>query len=255
MKPFYDTLKLGGKGPAMVAIPSGRFLMGSSPDEPERYDDEGPQHGVIIKTPFALGLSAVTFADYDLFCRNTSRGLPHDGGWGRDSRPVIGVSWRDAQDYCVWLSQQTGQGYRLPSEAEWEYACRAGTITPFSFGGNINSKQVNYDGNHPYIGGKKGQYRQETVPVESLPPNAWGLYEMHGNVWEWVQDAWYGNYNGAPTDGSAWGSSEAGADRVVRGGSWYDDARYCRSAYRLNLRPDNWNLYTGFRCVRSGDNQ
>ncbi len=252
---FRDKLKIGGEGPAMLVILPGRFLMGSPTNEPERFGDEGPQHEVIIKTPFALGLSAVTFADYDLFCRNTSRGLPSDLGWGRDNRPVINVSWNDAQAYCAWLNQQTGCGYRLPSEAEWEYACRAGTATPFSFGSNISPQQVNYDANYPYAGGIKGQYRQQTVPVQSLPPNAWGLYEMHGNVKEWVQDAWHGNYEGAPTDGSAWeqgsaGADDAGAGRVLRGGSWDRGARYCRSAYRFDFQPDNRYYSIGFRCAR-----
>ena len=128
-------------------------------------------------------------------------------------------------------------------------ACRAGTPTPFSFGGNISPEQVNYDGNRPYAGGKKGVYREKTVPVQSLPPNAWGLHEMHGNVWEWVQDAWHDNYNGAPTDGSAW-EAPAGAGRVLRGGSWDYLARFCRSAYRLNFQPDFGNDFTGFRCAR-----
>ncbi len=247
---FRDPLKLGGEGPRMVVIPSGRFLMGSPPDEPERRDSEGPQHEVIIQTPFALGVTAVTFADYDLFCRNTNRQLLNDLGWGRDSRPVIYVSWHDAQAYCAWLSQQTSQGYRLPSEAEWEYTCRAGTQTPFSFGNNITPEQVNFDGNYPYAGGKKGLYRKKTIPVQSLPPNAWGLYEMHGNVWEWVQDASHGDYNGAPTDGSAWESADAGAGRVVRGGSWGNYAGGCRSAYRFNDQPDGRDLSTGFRCAR-----
>ena len=260
---FRDPLKRGGEGPLMVVIPSGRFLMGSPSKEPERSDDEVPQHEVIIQTLFALGVTAVTFAEYDLFCRNTSRELPSDSGWGRDNRPVINVSWYDAQAYCAWLSQQTGMGYRLPSEAEWEYACRAGTQTPFSFGNNITPEQVNYDGNHPYAGGKKGQFRQQTVPVQSLPPNAWGLYEMHGNVREWVQDAWHGNYNGAPTDGSAWeqrnppppgeggvGATDTGAARVVRGGSWNYGARRCRSASRSIFRPVSGIYDTGFRCAR-----
>ena len=186
-----DRLDIGGAGPLMAVLPPGRFLMGSPPDEPERYVNEGPQHAVVIQHPFALGVCTVTFAEYDLFCRNTGRELPGDEGWGRENRPAIHVSWDDAQAYCAWLSRQTGQGYRLPSEAEWEYACRAGTPTPFSFGGNISPEQVNYDGNRPYAGGKKGVYREKTVPVQSLPPNAWGLHEMHGNVWEWVQDAWH----------------------------------------------------------------
>ena len=252
---FRDKLKVGGEGPLMVVIPPGRYMMGSPPDEPERKDNEGPQHEVIIKTPFALGVCAVTFADYDLFCRNTSRELPHDRGWGRVTRPVIDVSWLDAQAYCAWISEQTGYGYRLPSEAEWEYACRAGTTTPFSFGSNISPEQVNYDGNHPYVGGKMGQDRQQTVPVQSLPPNAWGLYEMHGNVWEWVQDAWHGSYEGAPTDGIAWvqgraGATDTGASRVVRGGSWGIYAGVCRSAYRYNFQPGGRSINAGFRCAR-----
>ena len=246
----------------MIVIPPGRFLMGSPPDEPERLEREGPQHEVTFLTPFALGVSAVTFADYDLFCQNTRRELLSDRLWGRDSRPVINVSWKDAQDYCTWLSKQTGQGYRLPSEAEWEYACRAGTPMPFSFGSNITPEQVNYNGNHPYAGGKQGQYREQTVPVRSLPPNAWGLYEMHGNVWEWVQDEWRDNYHGAPTDGSVWtpGSNttgdgrvwmtETGAVRVVRGGSWDYDAGHCRSAFRFLFDIDFRIFFTGFRCAR-----
>ncbi|MCX7112721.1 MAG: formylglycine-generating enzyme family protein [Proteobacteria bacterium] len=247
---FRDTLKIGGKGPLMVVIPPGGFMMGSPPDEPERLDREGPQHQVMIKTPFALGVYAVTFADYDLFCRNTQRELPDDRDWGRDNRPVINVSWHDAQEYCAWLSGQTGHGYRLPSETEWEYACRAGTQTPFSFGGNITPEQVNYDGNYPYAGGKQGQYRKQTVPARSLPPNAWGLYEMHGNVWEWVQDARHGNYNLAPTDGSVWESAETGAARVLRGGSWLDYARGCRSAARGYGPPGIGYYGVGFRCAR-----
>ncbi len=249
---FRDTLKIGGEGPLMVVVPSGKFMMGSPPDEPERFDDEGPQHEVIIQSPFALGVCAVTFADYDLFCHNTQQELLDDQGWGRDNRPVINVSWHDAQAYCTWLSQQTGHGYRLPSEAEWEYACRAGTQTPFSFGGNITPEQVNYDGSRPYSGDKKGQYRVKTVPVKSLPPNDWGLHEMHGNVREWVQDAWHGDYKGAPTDGSAWESAETGAARVVRGGSWDINARGCRSASRYGHRPDNryYSDGAGFRCAR-----
>jgi formylglycine-generating enzyme required for sulfatase activity len=247
---FRDTLKIGGEGPLMMVIPPGKFIMGSPPAEPQRFDREGPQHEVMIKTPFALGVCAVTFADYDLFCRDTQRDLPNDRGWGRDNRPVINVSWQDAQAYCTWLSKQTGYGYRLPSEAEWEYACRAGTQTPFSFGGNITPEQVNYDGNYPYAGGKKGWFREQTVPVRSLPPNAWGLYEMHGNVWEWVQDAWHDNYKDAPTDGSAWESGYAGGPKVVRGGSWNLYARLCRSAFRRNDQPNLQLSGIGFRCAR-----
>ena len=247
---FRDQLKDGGEGPLMVVIPPGQFLMGSPSDEPERRDNEGPQHEVIIQKPFALGAYAVTFADYDLFCRKTQRELPNDRSWGRVNRPVIILSWHDAQAYCAWLSELTGYGYRLPSEAEWEYACRAGTQTPYSFGNNITPEQANYDGNYPYTGGNKGQYRGKTVPVQYLPPNTWGLYEMHGNVWEWVQDAWHENYHGAPTDGNSWESADTSMACVLRGGSWNDLAGNCRSAYRVNYQPDKRYSNIGFRCVR-----
>ena len=143
-----------------------------------------------------------------------------------------------------------GLDLALPSEAQWEYACRAGTTTPFSFGATITPEQVNYNGDYPYAGGKKGLYRQETVPVASLPANPWGLYEMHGNVWEWCQDHWHGNYQDAPTDGSAWLSSDTGAGRVLRGGSWDDVARGVRAAYRLDVHPDYRIVNFGFRCAR-----
>ena len=239
---FRDQLKIGCEGPVMVVIPSGRFLMGSPPDEPERRENEGPQHEVIIKTPFALGVTAVTFADYGLFCQNTRRKLPLDCGWGRLNRPIINVTWHDAQDYCAWLIQQTGYGYRLPNEAEWEYACRAGTQTPFSFGSSITAEQVNYDGHYPYAGSKKGKSRKKTTPVQSFPPNTWGLYEMQGNVWEWVQDQWQGNYNGAP--GYPW------VARVLRGGSLTSFAGFCRSAFRFDYPPDSGDIDIGFRCAR-----
>jgi hypothetical protein len=142
--------------PEMVVLPAGQFLMGSPPDEEGRSDAEGSQHKVTIKYRFALGRYAVTFAEYDHFCKVTAREKPADAGWGRGKRPVINVSWLDAKAYVGWLARDTGQPYRLPSEAEWEYACRAGTATPFSFGGTISPEQANYDGNHTYAGGFKG---------------------------------------------------------------------------------------------------
>src|SRR5262249_46060073 len=147
--------------------------------------------------------------------------------------PVEQVSWQDAVEFCDRLSRKTGKTYRLPSEAEWEYACRAGTKTPFAFGETITPEIVNYNGKYPYGSAPKGIYRQKTTPVGSVGvANGFGLYDMHGNVWEWCQDVWHGNYKGAPTDGSAW---ESGGDKdiwVVRGGSWIDLGRDCRSAYR-----------------------
>jgi formylglycine-generating enzyme required for sulfatase activity len=234
--------------PAMVIIPAGSFLMGSPPDEKERSSNEGPRHQVTISRRFALGRTAVTFDEYDPFCAETGQEKPGDAGWGRGSRPVINVSWRDATAYCEWLSGQIGQLYRLPSEAEWEYACRAGTTTPFSFGGTITPEQVNYDGTYPYASGTKGLHRKQTVPVMSLPANPWGLHEMHGNVWEWCLDGRRKYSKAAVTDPV--GPTEAGAYRVIRGGSWYGSARSVRSAYRYALDPGYRLNYFGIRCAR-----
>lgn len=192
------------------------------------------------------GVYAVTFDDYDRCCERTKRDKPSDSGWGRAKRPVIDVSWDDAQDYCQWLTEQTGRAYRLPSEAEWEFACRAGTTTPFHFGERVTPDQANFDGNYPYNDSAEGKNRKKTVPVGSFPPNAFGLYDMHGNVWEWCEDRWHGNFEGAPTDGSAW---DSGGDqsRVVRGGSWDIIPRLCRAASRSYFASDSRSSSLGFR--------
>ncbi|MCB1777143.1 MAG: formylglycine-generating enzyme family protein [Candidatus Competibacteraceae bacterium] len=243
---FRDKLKAGGEGPLMVVIPAGRFVMGSPSDEPERWDSEGPQREVHIAQPFALGAYAVTFDDYDRYCDAMKQMKPSDAGWGRGNRPVINVSWDDARAYCAWLSKQTGRVYRLPSEAEWEYACRAGVDTPFHFGVCISTDQANFDGAFTYNDSKEGQDRQQTVPVGTFSPNAFGLYEMHGNIWEWCQDAWHDDYDGALTDGSAWEADETGV-RVVRGGSWADLPGGARSAARDLNFPDARSVSLGFR--------
>ncbi len=245
---FRDRLKSGADGPLMVVIPAGRFRMGSPANEAERTDYEGPQHEVRIAAPFAMGVYAVTFEDYERFCDDTKIGKPEDQGWGRGSRPVINVSWEAARDYCAWLGEQTGRAYRLPSEAEWEYACRAGTDTPFHFGPRITTDQANFDGNFTYHGSAKGEFRGQTVPVGSFPPNAFGLYDMHGNVWEWCQDTWHDSYKGAPSDGSAWGRGEK-ESRVVRGGSWRDFPRFCRAAAPRRGPPGARYGFIGFRCA------
>lgn len=238
---FHDTLKTGGKGPLMVTIPAGRFLMGSPEKEPERRDSEGPQHEVQIARPFALGVYPVTFDDYDLFCQNSGLGKPNDRDWGRGNRPVINVSWNDAQAYVQWLSQQTGQQYRLPSEAEWEYACRAGTQTPYYFGSELTQGHANFS----RIVGK-------TTPVGHYPPNTFGLYDTHGNVFEWVQDCWHDTYANAPGDGSAWLEADGGdcSSRVVRGGSWGYDPQVLRSAVRDGGSAENAGVGLGFRIAR-----
>jgi formylglycine-generating enzyme required for sulfatase activity len=160
------------------------------------------------------------------------------------------VSWDDAIEFCARLSKATGREYRLPSEAEWEYACRAGTTTPFHFGETITTDLANYNGNYTYGSGSKGQYRKQTTDVGSFPANAFGLHDMHGNVWEWCQDNWHENYNGAPTDGSAWVDENANQNiMILRGGSWFNYPWFCRSAFRLDYGADGRNSIFGFRVV------
>jgi formylglycine-generating enzyme required for sulfatase activity len=164
--------------------------------------------------------------------------------------PVVGVTWFDAQQYVAWLSEATGKRYRLPSEAEWEYACRAGSKTAFNVGDTISTLQANFDGSFTYNGGPRGEFRHGTTPADSFAPNAWGLHDMHGNVWEWVQDVVHDNYEGAPSDGSAW---ELGGDqvrRILRGGSWLYNPRYLRSALRNGFSAVLSNDIVGFRVVR-----
>lgn len=225
--------------PEMIELPAGRtFLMGSS-DAPFR--EEFPQHPVRIIRRFALGLYPVTFEEYDWFCSETncSRMVYDDEGWGRGRRPVINVSWNEAQEYVEWLSKKTAQRYRLPTEAEWEYACRAGTTAKYSFGDRINTNVANF----------RATYRG-TTEVGRFPANPWGLFDMHGNVWEWVEDAWHG-YRGAPEDGSAWSGNGTHLPRVIRGGSWQYVADYLRSSARKMMSSDAHLKDTGFRVARA----
>jgi formylglycine-generating enzyme required for sulfatase activity len=224
--------------PEMVVIPRGDFIMGAPEGEEGSDADERPQHRVVISRPFAVGRFAVTFAEWDACvtaggCKNF---LPGDRGWGRGQRPVINVRWEDAKAYVAWLSQRTGKPYRLLSEAEREYVTRAGTTTPFWWGSSISSRQANYDAKFPYpAGGKdKGEYRRETVPVDSFDPNPWGLYQVHGNVYEWVEDCWHANYEDALGDGSARAEPDC-AEHVVRGGSWNFAPWHLRAASRGRL--------------------
>jgi formylglycine-generating enzyme required for sulfatase activity len=163
-----------------------------------------------------------------------------------NNRPVEQVSWNDAVTFCEKLSQKTQKNYRLPSEAEWEYGCRAGTTTPFYFGESITTDLVNYNGS-TYASAPKGQYRQQTTDVGSFPPNAFGLYDMHGNVWEWCLDDYIGNYSDAPRDGSA--LTGRSGKKVLRGGSWLNDPEYCRSAYRFYSAAGFDDGNVGFRVV------
>lgn len=236
--------------PEMVMLPEGTFLIGSPFDETGRDDDEGPQQEVTIGAAFAIGKTEVTFEEYDRFAVSTEQEKPNDHfGRGRGKVPVFNVTWYDARAYCRWLGEQTRETYRLPSEAEWEYAARAGTTEQFSFGKAITSEQVNYNGDRPYDGHKKELFRSEPVPAGSLPANAWGLHEMHGNVSEWVQDWYHSNYEGAPSDGGAW-NLPSGNERVLRGGSWLSAAEDVRAAARYGDEPEIQGTMRGFRCAR-----
>jgi formylglycine-generating enzyme required for sulfatase activity len=263
----------------LVQLPAGRFLMGSPPDEPERLEKEGPQHEVELGS-FFISQTPITQAQWREVAGwqerpgerwglelepNPSRFQNRDGqGEARllkgetstDDRPVEQVSWEDAMEFCRRLSQRTGRTYTLPSEAQWEYACRAGSTTPFAFGETITPELANYDGNYSYANGPKGKYRQQTTPVGMFRANGWGLQDMHGNVWEWCLDHWHGTYEGAPVDGSAWLDEEgptAAEDsekrRLLRGGSWNFNPRSCRSAHRDRFQPGNASNDVGFRVV------
>ena len=247
----------------MVYIPGGTFMMGSPENEEERNDNEGPQHNVTV-SPFFMGKYPVTQGQWRAIASQTNLKVKLDlnpePSYFKESyqdidrwqRPVEQVKWTEAVEFCERLSKLTGKDYRLPSESEWEYACRAGTTTPFYFGETITPELVNYHGNSTYGNSPKGEYRKETTPVGQFPPNAFGLYDMHGNVFEWCQDVYHENYNEAPTDGSAWeieGDSDSNK-RVARGGSWYFNARMCRSAYRyISFSVELAYFNFGFRLV------
>ena len=236
---FRAKLNSGGEGPEMVVIPAGRFMMGCVSGQ-DCYHYEKPVHEVVIARPFAISKYEITFEDYDRF---TYPNKVDDEGWGRGRRPIINVSWDDATEYAAWLSGQTGKRYRLPSEAEWEYAARAGSTTQYSWGNDIGHNRANCDNENC---GDRSKY---TVPVGSFAANAWGLHDMHGNVWEWVQDCLNGSYAGAPGDGSAWASGDCGR-RVIRGGSWNDLARHLRSANRDRTDRALRDISIGFRLAQ-----
>jgi len=235
----------------MVRIPGGTFTMGSPDDEPERDKREGPQHEVTVPTCF-MGRYPITQAQYERVME-TNPATQYDADrFVAPNKPVVGVSWHDATTFCQRLSERTGRAYRLPSEAEWEYACRAGTTTPFFFGDTLTTEVANYDGNYTYADGPKGEYREELMPVDHFKlANAFGLCDMHGNVYEWCADYWHDSYENAPTDGSAWIEGDDSSLRAFRGGSWNRFPRNCRSAYRVRLTPGNRNNRLGFRVVCS----
>ena len=237
----------------MVAIPGGTFLMGSPETEEGHSDDESPQHHVTVK-PFFMGKYPITQAQWQAVAAlpQVNRTLePDPSRFKGNHRPVEKISWYDAIEFCERLSRLTQRAYRLPSEAEWEYACRAGTKTPFHFGETITPDLANYNGNYTYADASKGKYREETTPVGSFQiANAFGLYDMHGSVWEWCEDHWHDNYEVAPSEGSAWLSENDNQPRLLRGGSWYYPPWYCRCADRSwRNAPVSRNCLIGFRVV------
>jgi formylglycine-generating enzyme required for sulfatase activity len=241
----------------MVYIPGGTFLMGSPEDEAQRYKDESPQHEVTVPS-FFMGKYPVTQKQWRAVATlpEVNRKLePEPSHFKGDDLPVENVSWYDCVEFCDRLSLHTKLNYRLPSEAEWEYACRARTTTPFHFGETITSELANYNGENTYASAPQGEARGKTTPVGFFKfPNAFGLYDMHGNVLEWCADHWHESYKGAPLNGNAWIDEQNENDnrRLLRGGSWFSTPRDCRSAFRLDYSPDLWDEDRGFRVVVSG---
>jgi len=232
--------------PQMVVIPAGSFRMGSPESEDGRHGNEGPQHTVSIAAPLAVGRFAVTFEEWDACVADGGCGgrRPADKGWGRGRRPVINVSWDDVQHYVVWLSQRTGEPYRLLSEAEWEYAARAGTVKARYWGNQPGHKLANCHGCGSAWDGR------QTAPVGSFPPNRFGLFDMLGNVWQWVADCYHDNYEAAPADGSAWTLGECNY-RMLRGGSWFNSPSRLRSACRGGSSSGYRGDDDGFRVARA----
>jgi uncharacterized protein (TIGR02996 family) len=239
-------------GMEFALVPAGTFLMGAPDDEEWRRNDEGPQHPVTISRPFYLGVFQVTQAEYEAVIGSNPARFDRGNGGG-PTHPVEQVTWADAVEFCRRLSalpaeKAAGRVYRLPTEAEWEYACRAGTTTPFSMGGPPHAALVNYDGNYVYGGVPRGPYLQRTTPVGSYPPNAFGLYDLHGNVWEWCAD-WYRKdyYREAPAVDPP--GPKRGEQRVARGGCWDCVGWYCRAAHRLGDAPTTRDSFNGFRVA------
>jgi formylglycine-generating enzyme required for sulfatase activity len=243
-QPGSDFKECASGCPEMIVIPAGKFIMGSPENEADRNANEGPLHEVTVAKPFAVSRFEVTFEDWDA-CAAAAACPRVPDHWGRGKMPVINVSWGDAKQYVRWLSRLTGKEYRLLTEAEWEYTARAGANTSFSWGDDPGIGNANCDGC-----GSQWDL-QQTAPVGSFKPNAFGLCDVHGNVWEWVEDSWHENYEAAPTDGSAWPQDSDPSYRVIRGGSWRNDSQLVRAAVRarrnINVRFDT----LGFRVART----
>jgi len=241
-KPGSDFRECSNACPTMIVVPAGTFMMGSPATEKDRSDNESPQHEVKLTKPFAVSRTEVTFAEWDACVTAGACAKAGDSGWGRDDRPVINVSWDDAKLYTAWLSRLTGKDYRLLTEAEWEYAARAGSPTRFSFGDD-EEQLAQYAW---YIKNSDSK----TQPVAKKKANAFGLHDMHGNAYEWVEDCYVDDYSKASTDGSAVAETPS-CRRVVRGGSWNSFPQFLRSAYRLRVTTDNRDDLLSFRLART----
>jgi formylglycine-generating enzyme required for sulfatase activity len=240
---IYDIENLGnGISLEMIYIPGGIFTMGAPANEKGSSEDEYPQHRVQISS-FWMSKYPITQAQWQAIMDN------NPSAFQGNNRPVEQVSWHDASQFCQRLTEKTGHQYQLPSEAQWEYACRAGTTTPFHFGHTIITDLANYDGNDSYASEAKGKYREQTIDVGQFHPNAFGLYDMHGNVGEWCADLWHDNYSHAPTDGRVWEKGGEKALRLLRGGSWNDIPDDCRAAYRSWYASNSQNDLVGFRVI------
>jgi formylglycine-generating enzyme required for sulfatase activity len=244
-----DAFKECEKCPEMVVIPEGSFMMGSPATEEGRAANEGPQTPVTFARAFAAGKFAVTFDEWDACVGGGGCSQAADDGRPRGRNPVVNVSWDDVQAYVAWLASTTGKPYRLLSEAEREYVARAGTTTPFWWGASISTDQANYDGTAEPYGGEKGIFRQAAQPVDRFAANPFGLYQVHGNVSEWVSDCWRNAYPGTAANGAAWTAANCGA-HVVRGGSWFDAPQKLRSAARSEFYSAFRAKTIGFRIAR-----
>jgi formylglycine-generating enzyme required for sulfatase activity len=247
-----DNFKECATCPEMVVIPAGGFMMGSPANEQDRLSSE-TQVRVSIAAPFAVDKYAVTFDEWDACVADGGCNgyTPGDQGWGRGRRPAINVNWHDAKAYAAWVSQKTGKTYRLLSEAEREYVTRASTTTAYYWGSSIRTTQANYNGKvRADEGGSRGGNHQQTMVVDSFEPNAWGLYQVHGNVWEWTEDCWHDSNDGYPADGSARTTGECDR-RVVRGGSWDSHPQSLRSASRGGITAGVQSFDVGFRLART----
>lgn len=246
---------LGGTPLEMVWVPAGSFMMGSPESEKERRTNEGPRHRVTIAEGFWMGRYPITRAQWRWGAKlNTYRRslVVDSSSAGNDNRPVQSVSWPDAQEFCSRLSQklfQESHRFRLPSESQWEYACRACTTTPFAFGETLTKDVAVYDGDQFYGDGPIGKHYWHSLEVGRLPANAWGLHDMHGNVWEWCEDLFHDSYDGAPSDGTPWSGSDPFPRRVLRGGGYDSSPRMCRSAVRAPSYGSSANSDVGFRVV------